>query len=94
MAALRAACANDLQRSVNLLVRSALATIGLTVPAVLAVGLVTGREMTLCLDDSAGDAGADPGVEPLTFGGVRANLLQGAVHLVLFLAYVLLIFSP
>ena len=29
-----------------------------------------------------------------TFGGVRTNLLQGAVHLVIFLAYLVLVFNP
>ena len=30
----------------------------------------------------------------LTFGGVRTNVLQGAVHLVVFLVYLVLIFDP
>ena len=30
----------------------------------------------------------------LTFGGVRTNLLQGAVHMVIFLAYLMLVFRP
>ena len=33
-------------------------------------------------------------VSSLTFGGVRTNVLQGAVHLLLFSTYVLLIFAP
>jgi Ca2+:H+ antiporter len=33
-------------------------------------------------------------VSSLTFGGVRTNVLQGAVHLLLFATYVLLIFAP
>ena len=33
-------------------------------------------------------------VSALTFGGVRTGVLQGAVHFVLFLAYLMLIFSP
>jgi len=33
-------------------------------------------------------------VSALTFGGVRTNLLQGAVHLVLFFVYLVLIFQP
>lgn len=95
LAALRAARANYLQRSVNLLLGSALATIGLTVPAVLAIGLVIDRDVTLGLDDAATVMLLLTLVmSAITFGGVRTNLLQGAVHLVLFLAYVLLIFSP
>ena len=33
-------------------------------------------------------------VSGLTFGGVRTNVLQGTVHILLFLVYVALIFSP
>ncbi len=95
LAALSAARANYLQRAVNLLLGSGLATIGLTVPAVLAIGLVIDQPVTLGLDD----AGTVMLVltlvmSAMTFGGVRTNLLQGAVHLVLFLAYLMLIFSP
>ena len=95
IAAMQAARANHLQRSVNLLLGAALSTIGLTVPAVLAIGLLTGQTVVLGLDGTSmvlllltillGT---------LTFGGVRTNLLQGAVHLVIFLAYVMLIFIP
>lgn len=95
MGALKAAVANKLQRSVNIALGSALATIGLTVPAVLAVGVWFGTHVTLGL----------PAEEMLllvltlvtcmlTFGGVRTNVLQGAVHLVLFAVYVLLLFDP
>lgn len=95
LSALRAAMANRLQRAVNILLGSALATIGLTVPAILAIGLATGK-------------GVELGLEPaemlmlvltlavcaLTFSGGRTNVLQGAVHVVLFLAYVVLMFNP
>jgi Ca2+:H+ antiporter len=33
-------------------------------------------------------------VSALTFGGARTNVLQGVVHLLLFVVYVALIFSP
>jgi Ca2+:H+ antiporter len=94
LGALHAAAANRLQRSVNICLGSALATIGLTVPAVLLIGLVTGAPVEL---------GLDPInmvlllltllVSTLTFGSGHTNILQGAVHLVLFLAYVVLIFD-
>jgi len=95
LAALSAARANYLQRAVNLLLGSGLATIGLTVPAVLAIGLILHQEVTLGLDDASTVILLLTLVmSAMTFGGVRTNLLQGAVHLVLFLAYVMLIFSP
>lgn len=95
LAALGAARANYLQRSVNLLLGSAVATIGLTVPAVLAIGLLIDRPVTLGLDDAGTVLLVLTLVmSAMTFGGVRTSLLQGAVHLVMFLAYLMLIFSP
>jgi len=49
-AAVRAAHANQLQMSMNLALGSALASIGLTIPAVAVVSLVTGWTLTLGLD--------------------------------------------
>ncbi|HEX5078557.1 MAG TPA: hypothetical protein VFV80_05350 [Geminicoccaceae bacterium] len=95
LGALRAARANRLQRSVNILLGSALATISLTVPAVLIIGVVIERnvqlglkqvDMILLLVTLA--------VSTLTFTGGRTNILQGAIHLVLFLAFIMLIFNP
>jgi Ca2+:H+ antiporter len=92
---IEAAVANRLQRSVNIFLGSALATIGLTVPAVLTVSLVTGEAVELGLQN------ADfvlllltLAVSVVTFSAARTNLLQGMVHLTLFLAYVMLIFAP
>jgi Ca2+:H+ antiporter len=94
LSATRAALANDLQRSINILLGSVLASIGLTIPAVLTIGLVTGKTIVLGLDP------ADSvllvltlGVSALTFTSNRTNVLLGAVHLLLFLAYVMLIFE-
>jgi Ca2+:H+ antiporter len=94
LGALHAAAANRLQRSVNICLGSALATIGLTVPAVLLIGMVTGARVELGLE------AIDMVlllltllVSTLTFGSGQTNILQGAVHLVLFLAYVLMIFD-
>jgi Ca2+:H+ antiporter len=95
LAAFKAALADKLQRSVNICLGSALATIGLTVPAVLTIGLVTGMKVVLGIDY------ADMvlvvltlALSMLSFGGVRTNMLQGAVHLVVFFVYLVLIFSP
>ncbi len=93
--ALRAALANEMQRAINIGLGSALATIGLTVPAVLVVALSIGQQVEL---------GVDPqevvllvltlAASLLTFSSGRTNVLLGAVHLVLFLFYVVLIFDP
>ena len=94
LSATRAALANDLQRSINVLLGSVLASIGLTIPAVLTIGMITGKSVML---------GLQPpdmvllvltlAVCGLTFTSNRTNVLLGAVHLLLFLAYVMLIFE-
>lgn len=95
IAALEAALANKLQRSINLCLGSALSTLALTVPFVLIIGLVTGNTIKLGLDgDDAVLLALTILVSMLTFGGGRTNMLQGAVHVLLFMSFVLLIFSP
>ena len=96
MAALRAALANQLQRAVNLCLGAAASTLCLTVPAVLIVGLVTGQRVVLGIDPAAAMVllAVTLALSILTFGGARTTLLEGAVHLVLFLVYLVLIFSP
>jgi Ca2+:H+ antiporter len=95
LAAFHAALGNQLQRAVNVCLGSALATIGLTIPAVLVIGLITGCEVHLGLDEvETVLLILTLFVSGLTFGGVRTNVLQGTVHLLLFVVYVALIFSP
>jgi Ca2+:H+ antiporter len=94
LAAVQGALKNQLQRSVNILLGSVLATIGLTIPAALAISLFTGHQVTL---------GLDPAeitmlfivlaVSMLTFGQGRTNMLQGAVHLLVFGVYLFLVFD-
>jgi Ca2+:H+ antiporter len=86
---------NQLQRAVNVCLGSALATIGLTIPAVLLIGLITGHDVHLGLDQvQTVLLILTLFVSALTFGGVRTNVLQGTVHLLLFFVYLALIFSP
>jgi Ca2+:H+ antiporter len=95
LGALRAALHNRLQRAVNIALGSVLATIGLTVPAVLTISLLTAHPVVLGLPNA--DAmllTLTFAVAILTFSGNRTNVLQGAVHLILFLAYLMLIFAP
>lgn len=93
--ALRAALANRLQRSINLCLGSALSTVALTVPVVLMIGLATHQSITLGLDDeNIIMLVLTLMVSMLTFSGARTNVLHGAVHLLLFFSYVVLIFNP
>ena len=94
MTGLRAALANKLQRSVNLYLGSIAATIGLTIPAVLAVGIVTGKAIVLGLEPkSIVLLAATLAVSMLTFASRRTNVLHGVVHLALFAAYLMLLFD-
>jgi Ca2+:H+ antiporter len=86
---------NQLQRSINILLGSVLATIGLTIPAVITIALITKRPVTLGLE-----GGNLPlllltfAVSVVTFTSGRTNVLQGCVHLLLLAVFVLLIFAP
>jgi len=95
LGAIHATLSNHLQRSVNILLGSVLATIGLTIPAVLTIGLITKRSVIL---------GVQGGNLPLllltlavslvTFASGKTNVLQGCIHLLLFAVFLLLIFFP
>jgi len=93
--AIQSTLRNQLQRSINILLGSVLATIGLTIPAVLTISLVTKRPVTLGVQ-----GGNLPlllltlAVSVVTFTSRRTNVLQGCVHLLLFAVFVLLIFAP
>ncbi|WP_051695499.1 MULTISPECIES: ionic transporter [Mesorhizobium] len=95
VSAVRAALNNELQRGLNVALGSACATIGLTIPAIGAASLLTGRSLTL---------GLGPGdtvllilalaISIVSFGTGRTTMLTGLVHLVVFVAYLFLIFVP
>lgn len=92
LGAVRAALANQIQRSINLLLGSVLASISLTIPAVLAVGMLTGRTVILGLEPvDAVLLVLTLGMTVLTYGSGRTNILLGAVHLLLFFTYLALI---
>ncbi|HYC23063.1 MAG TPA: calcium:proton antiporter [Candidatus Bathyarchaeia archaeon] len=94
LTAVRAALANQLQRSVNVLLGSVLASIGLTIPLVLAVGFVTGQQIVLGLGTT--DITLlilTLALSMVTFASQRTNVLLGTVHLVVFFAYLLFIFE-
>jgi Ca2+:H+ antiporter len=88
LAALRAARANRLQTSMNLALGSALASIGLTIPAVAIVSLATGWTLTLGIDvKSTVLLILSLLVATLSLGTGRTTVLQGMVHLVIFAVY-------
>lgn len=95
ISALKAVAANQLTRAVNLCLGAATSTLGLTVPAVLFLGLATGQPVVL---------GVSPAnmvllavtlvLNTLTFSGSRTTMLEGAVHMSLFFVFLVLVFSP
>jgi Ca2+:H+ antiporter len=94
IAAIQAALENRLQRSVNILLGSVLASIGLTIPLVIAVSLATERRLVLGLDAAEMVMLVLTLVTSmLTFSLPRTNVLLGCVHLLLFGVYFMLIFD-
>ena len=94
-AAVRAARANRLQTSMNLAIGSALASIGLTIPVVVLAAIAFGFPLVLGLEPK------DLVMLALTFlvsavtlGTGRTYLMQGAVHLVIFAAFLFLALVP
>jgi Ca2+:H+ antiporter len=95
LTAFQAARHNHLQRSVNLLLGSALSTIGLTIPVMLALSLLIDLPLQMGLESV-------PAIlllltlfiAQMTFSGAPTNILLGGVHLVLFIAFIVLIFNP
>ena len=92
--AVRSAIANHLQRSINICLGSLLATIGLTIPLMLVVSHLLGTPIYLGLQNSSFMMLMLTLIlSVVTFASGRTNVLQGAVHMLLFVAYVLLIFQ-
>ena len=95
LSGINAARKNQLQRSVNILHGSVLASIGLTIPAVLTIGMISKRSVTLGIE-----GGNLPlllltlAVSVVTFTSGKTNVLQGCIHLLLFAVFLLLIFCP
>lgn len=95
LGALRAALSNRMQRSINICLGSALSTIALTVPTVLIASALMGHSLVLGV--KATDMillSATLLVVLVTFVSGKANLLQGIVHLMIFIAYLFFMFKP
>jgi Ca2+:H+ antiporter len=95
LAALRAARANRLQTSLNLALGSALASIGLTIPAVAVVSIVLAQPLELGLgtkDQVLLALTLLVGV--ITLGTGRTTVLQGIVHLVILAVFLFFAVVP
>jgi Ca2+:H+ antiporter len=95
MAALKAARKNRLQTSLNLALGSALASIGLTIPAVAMVSVITGFPVTLGIDTKSQVLLILALFTIiLSFGTGRTTILQGIVLLVIFAVYLFTTIVP
>jgi Ca2+:H+ antiporter len=95
VAATRAARANRLQTSLNLAIGSALACIGLTVPVVVVAAAVFDLPLVLGLDPiEMALLMVTFVISVITLGSGRTHMMQGAVHLVIFAAFLFLAIEP
>lgn len=88
--AVRAALAGQMQRAVNLCHGALVSTVGLTIPAVLVIGLLTRQEVVL--GESAVNLlllGTTLLLSAMTFASRRVGAIHGLAHLAVFAVYVL-----
>ncbi|MEU4014158.1 calcium:proton antiporter [Microbacterium sp. NPDC028030] len=92
--AVRAALGGEVQRVVNLCHGALVSTVGLTIPAVLVIGIATGQ--TVVLAESPANLlmlGVTLLLSVTTFAAKRVTAMHGAAHLVTFAIYVVVLFS-
>ncbi len=95
LSALRAAKRNLLQTSMNLALGSALASIGLTIPAVAVVSILIGQPLAMGLGTLETTLLAlTLLLSVITLGTGRTTVLQGVVHLAVFAAFLFFSFVP
>lgn len=95
VAAVRAALADRLQTSMNLAVGSALASIGLTIPLVVVVAIWADLPLVLGIDrKDMVLLWLTIAVGTIGIGSGRTNMMQGAVHLLVFAAWLFLAVVP
>lgn len=95
LSSVKAGLANEPQRAVNLALGSCAPAMGVILPIILAIGLVTGQTIIMGVVPSEVILLALTLVlASLTFSGPRTTLLEGAAHLAIFVMYIVLMFSP
>ena len=85
---------NQVQRAMNLYLGSILATISLTVPVIILVAFLSGQSLVFAVD---------PGIETIllgvfllssiSLGNGTTNALSGMSHIIMFIGYLLVIFT-
>lgn len=95
IAAIRAAARQRTQTSLNLAYGSAMASIGLTIPTIAVVAWITDFELTLGLGPSEIVLlTITMFISALTIIPGRATLLQGGMHVMLFVGFIVLVLDP
>ncbi|MEY8567175.1 calcium:proton antiporter [Corynebacteriaceae bacterium 7-707] len=90
----RAALQGEIQRVSNLCHGALVSTVGLTIPAVLTIGMLTGQEVELFESPTnLAFLAVTLMLSVTTFTGRRVTALHGAAHLMVFLVFCLSIFS-
>ncbi|WP_347124218.1 calcium:proton antiporter [Microbacterium sp. SY138] len=92
--AVRAALGGEAQRVSNLCHGALVSTVGLTIPAVLIIGMFTGQ--TVVLAESPANLlmlGVTLLLSVTTFAAKRVTAMHGAAHLVTFAVYLVVLFS-
>jgi Ca2+:H+ antiporter len=93
--AVKAAMNNEMQRAINLCLGAFVSTVGLTVPAVLVIGLITGQPVIMGISPAETTLFVVTMVlSVLTFNGQRTSPIQGFMHLAAFAVFALLLFQP
>jgi Ca2+:H+ antiporter len=95
ISSVKAGLANQPQRAANLALGSCAPAMGVILPIILGIALVTGKTIIMGVEPSEVILLALTLVlAALTFSGPRTTLLEGAAHLTIFVIYIVLMFSP
>lgn len=93
--AIKAAINQEFQRAINLCHGAFVSTVGLTVPAVLIIGILTNKTVLFGLTSTETLLFVLTSVLSLvSFLGKRTTPILGIIHLVLFAIFILLVFNP
>ncbi len=95
MTAINAARNNEFQRTVNLCQGAFMSTVGLTVPIILIIGLITGKTILFGLTSTETLLFVTTLLlSIMTFSGKRTTPAIGIMHLAVFAVFIMLIFNP
>jgi len=95
MTAVKAALNNEFQRAINLCHGAFVSTVGLTIPAILIIGLIMGKTVLFGMTSTETILFIITlFLSVMTFLGKRTTPMVGVMHLVLFAVFIMLIFNP